>query len=412
MAQKTNELDPQIVEYFLKKIKTSEDIFGDSGVMKELKKALTERILEGELTTELGYEKHAANGKNTGNSRNGYTSKILKTTDGEMKINVPRDRNNEFEPLLVPKNQTRFAHMDEKIISLYSRGMSTRDIQEQLLDLYGTEVSATLISNVTHEVIDEVKAWQSRPLDRLYPIVYLDALIIKIQQDKRVLNKAFYLALGVNSEGQKELLGIWISQNEGAKFWLNVLTEIKNRGVEDILIACVDGLTGFPDAIQTIYPKTKVQLCIVHMVRNSLRYVGWKKRKVVAADLRSIYRAKTLEEAELALTSFAEKWDKEFPSISKSWLNHWENIAYFFDYPDEIRKVIYTTNAIESLNMNIRKIIKNKRVFPSDEAALKQIYLGLKNISKKWTMPIKDWGAAMNRLTIMFEDCFTGFLCK
>lgn len=412
MAQKTNELDPQIVEYFLKKIKTSEDIFGDSGVMKELKKALTERILEGELTTELGYEKHAANGKNTGNSRNGYTSKILKTTDGEMKINVPRDRNNEFEPLLVPKNQTRFAHMDEKIISLYSRGMSTRDIQEQLLDLYGTEVSATLISNVTNEVIDEVKAWQSRPLDRLYPIVYLDALIIKIQQDKRVLNKAFYLALGVNSEGQKELLGIWISQNEGAKFWLNVLTEIKNRGVEDILIACVDGLTGFPDAIQTIYPKTKVQLCIVHMVRNSLRYVGWKKRKVVAADLRSIYRAKTLEEAELALTSFAEKWDKEFPSISKSWLNHWENIAYFFDYPDEIRKVIYTTNAIESLNMNIRKIIKNKRVFPSDEAALKQIYLGLKNISKKWTMPIKDWGAAMNRLTIMFEDCFTGFLCK
>ena len=373
MAVKTNEVDPQIVEYFLDKVKTSDDIFGDSGVMKALKKALTERILEGELTTELGYEKHACAGKNTGNSRNGYSSKRLKTTDGEMEINVPRDRNNDFEPLLIPKNQTRFPDMDEKIISLYSRGMSTRDIQEQLLELYGTEVSPTLISNVTNEVIDEVKAWQSRPLDRLYPIVYLDALVIKVQQDKRIINKAFYLALGVNVDGQKELWGIWVSQNEGAKFWLNVLTELKNRGVEDILIACVDGLTGFPEAIHAAYPNTQVQLCIVHMVRNSLRYVGWKKRKEVAADLRTIYTAKTLEEAELALSSFSEKWDSEFPSISRSWLNHWESVTPFFDYPDEIRKVIYTTNAIESLNMSIRKVIKNKRVFPSDEAALKWV---------------------------------------
>ena len=302
--------------------------------------------------------------------------------------------------------------MDEKIISLYSRGMSTRDIQDQLLDLYGTEVSATLISNVTNEVIDEVKAWQSRPLDNVYPMVYLDALVIKIQQDKRVINKAFYLALGVNLDGQKELLGIWVSQNEGAKFWLNVLTELKNRGLEAILIACVDGLTGFPDAIQTVYPKTQVQLCIVHRVRNSLRYVGWKKRKEIAADLKLIYSAKTVEEAELALTTFSEKWDNDFPSIAKSWMNHWENITPFFDYPDEIRKVIYTTNAIESLNMSIRKVIKNKRVFPSDEAALKQLYLTLKNISKKWTMPIRDWGAAMNRFIIVFEDrlsgCFEG----
>lgn len=408
MAVKTNELDPQVVEYFLDKVKTSDDIFGDSGVMKALKKALTERILEGELTTELGYEKHAAIGKNTGNSRNGYSSKTLKTTDGEMEINVPRDRNNDFAPLLIPKNQTRFPHMDEKIISLYSRGMSTRDIQEQLLDLYGTEVSPTLISNVTNEVIDEVKAWQSRPLDRLYPIVYLDALVIKVQQDKRIINKAFYLALGVNLDGQKELLGIWVSQNEGAKFWLNVLTELKNRGVEDILIACVDGLTGFPEAIHTAYPNTQVQLCIVHMVRNSLRYVGWKKRKEVAADLRTIYTAKTLEEAELALSSFSDKWDSEFPSISRSWLNHWESITPFFDYPEDIRKVIYTTNAIESLNMSIRKVIKNKRVFPSDEAALKLLYLALKNISKKWTMPIRNWGAAMNQFTIMFEDRIDG----
>lgn len=297
--------------------------------------------------------------------------------------------------------------MDNKIISLYSRGMTTRDIQEQLKDLYGVEVSASLISNVTDEVIDEVKAWQSRPLDKLYPIVYLDALVIKINQDKRIINKAFYLALGVNLEGKKELLGIWVSQNEGAKFWLNVLTELKNRGVEDILIACIDGLTGFPEAIETVYPKTQVQLCIVHMVRNSLRYVGWKDRKLVANDLRKIYTAKTIEEAELALSAFSEKWDKQFPAISKSWLMHWENITPFFAYPEEIRRVIYTTNAIESLNMSMRKVLKNKRSFPSDEAALKQLYLALKNISKKWTMPIRDWGAAMNRFIVMFDERVT-----
>lgn len=326
-----------------------------------------------------------------------------------MEVKVPRDRNGDFEPQLIKKNQTRFAHMDEKIISLYARGMSTRDIQDQLLDLYGAEVSASLISNVTNEVIDEVKAWQSRPLDRLYPIVYLDALVIKVQQDKRIINKAFYLALGVNCEGQKELLGIWISQNEGAKFWLNVLTELKNRGVEDILIACVDGLTGFPDAIESVYPNTQVQLCIVHMVRNSLRYVGWKQRKEVAADLRSIYTANTLEDAELALTEFSEKWDKVFPAISKSWLTHWENITPFFDYPPEIRKVINTTNAIESLNASLRKVIKNKRVFPSDDAALKQLYLALQNISRKRNMPIHNWGAAMSRFSIMFGERVTQF---
>lgn len=382
MAMKSNELDPQVIEYFLTKIKTADDIFGDSGVMKALKKALTERILEGELSTELGYEKHAPDGNNSGNSRNGYSCKTLKTTDGEMEIKVPRDRNGDFEPILIAKNQTRFSHMDEKIISLYARGMSTRDIQDQLYDLYGTEVSPTLISNVTNEVIDEVKAWQSRPLDRLYPIVYLDALVIKVQQDKRIINKAFYLALGVNCEGQKELLGIWISQNEGAKFWLNVLTELKNRGLEDIFITCVDGLTGFPDAIETVYPQTKVQLCLVHMVRNSLRYVGWKERKEVAGDLRAIYTSKTLEEAELALDEFSAKWDKDYPAISKSWLTHWENITPFFEYPEEIRKVIYTTNAIESLNASLRKVIKNKRVFPSDEAALKQLYLATSKSNK------------------------------
>lgn len=410
MATEVSKLDPQVIEYFIKQTKTPEDLFGDNGILKQLKKALTERILEGELTSELGYEKKDPVGNHTGNSRNGYSKKTLKTKEGAMEINVPRDRNNHFSPKLIPKHQTRFDDLDDKIISLYARGMTTRDIQDQLLDLYGVEISPTLISNVTNEVIDEVKAWQSRPLDKVYPIVYLDALVIKIQQDKRVINKAFYLALGVNNEGQKELLGIWISQNEGAKFWLNVLTELKNRGVEDILIACVDGLTGFPEAIQTVYPQTKIQLCIVHMIRSSLRYVSWKKRKEVAADLKAIYGAKTVEEAELALTTFSEKWDKEFPSISKSWFSHWEHITPFFDFPADVRKVIYTTNAIESMNMSIRKVIKNKRIFPSDEAALKQLYLALRNISKKWTMPIRDWGAAMNRFSILFEGRVTGSL--
>jgi putative transposase len=373
MALKTDELDPQVIEYLLSKTKSGLDLFGEGGLFKQLKKALTERILNGELTDELGYEKHDVAGNNSGNSRNGTTKKTLKTRDGELEINVPRDRNGQYEPKLIAKHQTRFDDLDDKIISLYSRGMTTRDIQDQLMDLYGTEISATLISNVTNEVIEEVKAWQNRPLDKLYPIVYLDALVIKVREDKRIINKAFYLALGINIEGQKELLGIWISQNEGSKFWLNVLTEMKNRGVGDIFIACVDGLTGFPDAIEAVFPKTKVQLCIVHMVRNSLRFVGWKKKKEVATDLKAIYGAATAEEAELAMSSFCKKWDNEFPSISKSWLTHWENLIHFFDFPADIRKVIYTTNAIESLNMSIRKVIKNKRVFPSDDAALKQI---------------------------------------
>lgn len=315
-------IDPNLIDSLIKQYDDPMDIFRENGLMMQLKKAIVERVMEGELTTELGYEKNDSTGINSGNSRNGYTEKTLKCNDGHLPIKVPRDRNGDYEPKIIPKNQTRFDDMDNKIISLYARGMSTRDIQEQLKDLYHVDVSATLISNVTDEVIDAVKSWQSRPLDKIYPIVYMDALVIKVQQDKRVINKAFYLALGVNTEGKKELLGIWISENEGAKFWLNVLTEIKNRGVSDIFISCVDGLTGFPEAIEAIFPKTKVQLCIVHMVRNSLRYVGWKERKAVAADLREIYTADTLDAAELALTSFCEKWDKSFPAIGKSWLAH------------------------------------------------------------------------------------------
>ena len=404
MAKRTKEFDDQLLDSLIQDCTKSADVFGNEGLLKRLQKALLERMLEGELTNELGYPKHNSEGDNSGNSRNGYSKKTLKGEAGELTIQVPRDRNSSFEPQIIQKHQTRFDGFDDKIIALYARGMTTRDIQAQLQELYGVEVSASLISSVTEEVIDEVKAWQLRPLDRLYPIVYLDALVIKVRQDNKVINKAFYLALGVNIEGQKELLGIWISQNEGAKFWLGVLTEIKNRGVEDIFIACVDGLTGFPDAIQAVFPKTEVQLCIVHMVRNSLRFVSWQTRKEVAKDLKAIYSADTLQEAEMALDAFAQKWDHQYPTISKSWRAHWENLTTLFAYAKDIRKVIYTTNAIESLNSTLRKFIKNKRVFPSDEAALKQLYLALRNISKKWTMPIQNWKQAMNSFSIMFDD--------
>jgi putative transposase len=393
----------ELIDELIKDCKTQADIFGEGGLVKQFVKALVERSLKAELTDHLGYEKHEIKGKNTGNSRNGVSTKTIKGEFGEAEIEVPRDRKGTFEPQLIEKGQTRFDGFDDKILSMYARGMSTRDIQGQLQEMYGVEVSATLISHVTDAVMDEVKAWQSRPLDKLYPIIYLDALMVKIRVDKQIVNKAMYLALGINMEGEKELLGMWCNATEGAKFWLSVLTELKNRGVQDVLICCCDGLTGFPDAILAVYPKAKTQLCIVHLIRQSLRYVNWKNRKELAADLKRIYGAATVDEAEIALEDFARKWDKQYPTISQIWLRHWDNIIPFFAYPPEIRKIIYTTNAIESLNMTLRKVMKNKRVFPSDEAAFKQIYLALQNISKKWTMPIRDWKPALARFMIEFE---------
>ena len=401
---KVNTLNPQLVDELIKNCNSKEDIFGENGLIKSLVKSIVERALGAELTTHLGYDKHDPAGNNSGNSRNGVSKKIIKGEYGEVEIEVPRDRKGNFEPELIQKNQTRFDGFDDKIVSLYARGMSTRDIQAQLQDLYGIEISPTLISNVTEAVMDEVKGWQSRSLDPIYPIVYMDALVVKIKDNKQVINKAIYLVLGVNMEGKKELLGMWVSQNEGSKFWLSVLTEIKNRGVQDIFISCVDGLTGFPDAIEAVFPKTTVQLCIVHLIRTSLRYVSYKDRKEVVKDLKTIYQALTLEEAESALQDFSEKWDRQYPSISKTWFDRWVNVIPFFGYPAEIRKVIYTTNAIESLNMTLRKVTKNKRFFPSDEAAFKQLYLSLQNIMKKWTMPIRNWSSAMNRFNIEFAD--------
>ena len=393
-----------LVDQLLADYQKPEDLIGEHGLLKQLTKAVVERALQAEMAAHLGHEKHEPVANTAGNARNGTSRKTLKGDFGSLPIEIPRDRQGSFEPLLVPKHQTRWTGFDDKILSLYARGMTVREIQSHLEEMYGTEVSPSLISSVTDAVMDEVKAWQSRPLDALYPIVYMDCIHVKVRDNGAVRVKAVYLALGIKLDGEKELLGIWIAQTEGAKFWLQVVTELKNRGVQDIFIACVDGLKGFPEAIEAVFPRTTVQLCIVHMVRYSLNYVGWKLRKEVAADLRAIYTAATVDEAERQLTAFEEKWDKDYPSISQSWRRNWARITPFFDYPPEIRKVIYTTNAIESLNMSLRKITKNRGSFPSDEALLKLFYLAIRNISKKWTLPIRDWKAALNRFTIQFED--------
>jgi len=397
-------LPAELIDSLLSGYKKPEDLIGEHGLLKQLTKALVERALEAEMEAHLGHAKHESVANTAGNTRNGKSRKTLKGEFGELPIEIPRDRHCSFEPQLIPKHQTRWNGFDEKILSLYARGMTVREIQGHLEEMYGTEVSPTLISSVTDAVADEVKTWQSRPLDALYPIVYLDCIHVKVRDTGTVRAKAVYLALGINMAGEKELLGIWIAQTEGAKFWLQVVTELKNRGVQDIFIACVDGLKGFPEAIETVYPKTAVQLCIVHMVRYSLNYVSWKLRKEIAADLRTIYTAATVEEAEQRLDEFEDKWGEAYPPIVKSWRSNWPRLIPFFDYPPEIRKVIYTTNAIESVNMSLRKITKNRGSFPSDEALLKLFYLALNNIRKKWTMPIRDWKAALNRFTIQFED--------
>ncbi|MDR7123191.1 IS256 family transposase, partial [Rheinheimera soli] len=394
----------QLLDQLLADCKSPEDLMGEQGLLRQLTKKLAERALEAEMEHHLGYAKHDPAGKKSGNSRNGKTSKTVRSVHGEIELEVPRDRNSTFEPRLVKKSEKQLGGFDERIISLYARGMSTRDIQAHFEEAYDVEVSPTFISQVTNAVLDEVKIWQQRPLNAVYPIVYLDCLVVRSRDSGSIQNKAIYLALGVNSDGEKELLGLWLSQNEGAKFWLSVMNELKNRGVNDIFIACCDGLKGFPEAIEAVYPKTQVQLCIVHQVRHSLRFVGWKERKEVAADLRTIYGAATLQQAEQALDEFAATWDGKHPGISQSWRNNWSRLSVFFDHPPEIRKVIYTTNAIESLNASLRKVTKTRRSFPNDEAVLKLLYLALHQIAKKWTMPLRDWKPAMNQFIIMYGD--------
>lgn len=388
-----------------KDIKSEKDL---GALTQELVKLTVETALNAELDDHLGYDKHEAVGRGSGNSRNGSSPKRLKGQHGEVDIDTPRDRNGTFDPQFVRKGQTRLTQMDDQILALYAKGLTTRDIVDAFQEMYGADISPTLVSKVTERVIDQVIEWQNRPLNAIYPIVYLDCIVLKIRENKRVINKAMYLALGVDMEGHKELLGLWIAETEGAKFWLSVLTELKTRGLQDILITCVDGLKGFPEAIQAEYPQTKIQLCIVHMVRNSLKYVSWKDYRAVTADLKRIYQSVSEAEASAELDAFAATWDDQYPQISKSWRAHWANLITLFEYPPEIRKVIYTTNAIESLNSVIRKATKRRKVFPTDGSAMKVVYLAIQAASKKWTMPIRNWKPALNRFTIDFGDRLDG----
>jgi transposase-like protein len=393
-----------LLDELLDGCESPEDIFGKHGLVKQLTKRLVERALRAELTEHLGYAPHALEGRGSGNTRNGSTAKTVQTAHGDLSLQTPRDRAGSFEPVLVPKRQRRLEGFDEKVLALYARGLTTREIQGHLEELYGVEVSPTLISTITDAVLEDVRTWQHRPLDAVYPILYFDCLFVKSRQEGVVKSKAVYVALGVNLQGEKELLGLWISETEGAKFWLAVFTELQQRGVQDCFVACVDGLAGLPEALETIFPRTQVQLCIVHKVRQSLRYVVWKERRTVARDLRAIYGASTLLDAEEALEQFALTWDPHYPTISTNWRRDWARLTVFFDYPPEIRKVIYTTNAIESLNYSLRKVLKKRGAFPTDEAIVKVLHLGLQRIAKKWTAPIPDWKRALNQFAILLGD--------
>jgi len=402
-------MEKKMKKSFKLKDDTLADILGNyskpedfADIWNNLKKAVIEKMMEGELDHHLGYAKGA---KSLGdNVRNGNSSKTVHTDTGAVTIDTPRDRNSTFEPQVIKKGQTRFNGFDDKIISMYGRGMSMREIQEHLKEIYQAEVSHEFISSVTDKVIEEVTAWQTRPLESVYPILYLDAMVVKVRENNQIINKSLYIAVGVNMEGMKEVLGMWLSKTEGAKFWLSVITELKNRGVESIYIACIDGLKGFGEAINSVFPQTIVQLCIVHMVRNSLNYVPWKDKKRVAADLKAIYTAASEQAAFKALTDFEEKWGNTYPTIGNSWHRNWQGIIPFMSFPDYIRKAIYTTNAIESINRQIRKIVKSRGAFPNDEAVLKLIFLALQNAQKKWTMPIREWKLALNQFAILFDN--------
>lgn len=381
-----------------------QELFGRNGFFQQLKQNLVNGMLEGEIDHHLGYGKHDKEPKETDNRRNGYYPKSVISGEDTLALQVPRDREGSFDPQVVPKGVRRFDSFDEKVISMYARGMTVREIQEHLYEIYGTEVCHDLISSVTDQVLEEVTSWQNRPLDPIYPIVYLDCLVVKTRDHQMIVNKAVYLAIGIGMDGQKDVLGLWISKTEGAKFWMSIMTELKNRGIQDIFIACVDGLKGFEEAIHAIFPQTTVQLCIVHMVRNSLKFVPWKDKKAVAADLKKIYEAPSEESALQQLNEFCKTWDQKYPTIGAIWHRHWAGIIPCLAYPDDIKKAIYTTNAIEAINRQIRKIIKNKGVFPNDEAIKKSIFLALKNAAKKWTMPIRNWSQALNQFAILFPD--------
>lgn len=397
------EIGDEVLDALLGGARTADEIAGPEGVLAQITRRLINRALEAELTAHLGYEAGQAPRHGAGNARNGRPGKTVLTDQGPLRIRSPRDRNGTFEPQIVQKRQTRWVGFDDRVISLYARGLSTREIQGHLGEIYGTEVSPDLISQITDAVLDDVKAWQNRPLERVYPILYLDAMIVKIREGNVVANHACYTAIGVNLEGEREVLGIWIQKTEGAKFWLAVLTELKHRGVSDVLFVCVDGLEGFPEAIEQAFPRATVQVCIVHKVRSSMRYVSYKDRKAVAADLRAIYTAPSADAAGDQLQAFAEKWDHRYPSISRAWLEDWEQITPFLAYPNEIRRVIYTTNSIEALHRQVRKVIKTRGHFPTEDAARKLIYLAITRAEAKWKR-VFHWHSAIAALKIQFPD--------
>jgi len=401
---KTPEISEAVLEELLKDYQSPEDLLGPDGLMKELKRRLIEKALGAELTDHLGYDKADPAGRGSGNNRNGASKKTVKSEDGAVELAVPRDRNGSFEPKLVKKGQTRIDGFDDKIISMYARGMTVREIQAHLKSLYGVEISPDLVSRVTNAVLEEVKAWQNRALEACYPVVIFDALRVKIRDEGFVRNKAIYLALAIAADGRRDILGIWVEQNEGAKFWLKVMNELKNRGINDILIAVVDGLKGFPEAINAAFPQTTVQTCIVHLVRHSLNYCSYKDRKIVAADLKAVYRAETVDAAKERLDEFDAKWGKQYPSIAQSWRNNWDHVIPFFAFPQDIRRIIYTTNAIESLNASIRKIIKTRGSFPNDDAAIKLIYLAIQNAGQLANAGVWGWKTALNQFAIVFEE--------
>ena len=394
----------EVLDELLKEYKGPDDFYGQDGLIKQLSKALIERAMQTELTEQLGYEKSKAGEKETENRRNGALSKTLRTDQGPMEIEIPRDRNGDYEPLIVPKHQREWRGFDEKILSMYGLGLSTKAIQENLKEIYNVDVSPELISRVTDEVKGLVGEWRNRPLEAFYPVLFFDALRVNIRDEGHVSKKSVYLALAIGLDGQKEVLGLWIEQNEGAKFWMGILNELKNRGVKDVLIAAVDGLTGFPDAINAVFPKTEVQLCMVHMVRGSLKYVPYKDRKAVTVDLKEIYLAPSEDAALAALDCFSEKWDKKYSMISRSWRNRWNEVIPFMKFSPEIRKAIYTTNAIESLNYTLQRNLKTRLSFPNNEAAMKLIFMILQRIKKKWTMPIRNWGEALNQFALIYGD--------
>ena len=398
----TNEMLDEIIGT----AKTQDDVFGRDGLINTLSKRLLERMFDGEMTHHLGYEKHAIEGRNSGNSRNGKTTKTIKTNHGELELTIPRDRKSDFEPVLIEKRQNRLKVVDDQILSLYARGMTVRDIQEHVLELYGTEVSPDLISTITDGVLSEVTEWRNRPLDKVYPILFIDGFVVKARLDGIVCNRTVYVVYAITLEGKKEVLGLYLGENEGAKFWLYVLTELKNRGMEDIFILCADGLKGLTESVEAAFPKTIFQTCIVHMMRHSLNYVPYTDKKAVAADLKKIYQSNTIELAREALDDFEITWGDKYPAIVKSWRNNWEKITPFLQFPKEIRRVIYTTNIVESLNSTLRKAVRNRGHFSTEDSIMKVLYLAIRGVSKKWNMPIREWKQALNHFAILFEDRF------